>query len=147
MFRSKLRWQPVWWLSNLFVWLRLVPPVLAGKVSISAEDTVYVYEVNRICDATKILKNLISYSVGLVGLVVFIMLLWGSFQLLTGGSNDQKIAQARQTITWGVIGLVLVLSSYFVFLLLEQFTGVTLTELTVPWIKGHPGTPPPDDCL
>ena len=138
-----------WIIANLTLGLWLINrPSLAGNITlIDDEGNAQTFQVARICDVVTIFKSIITASVALVGLVVFIMLLWGGFQLLTAGPNDQKIAQARQTITWGIIGMVVLLSSYFVLLLITQFTGVDITQLTVPWVRGHANFAPPADCL
>lgn len=41
--------------------------------------------------------------------IITIMILWGAFQLLTAAGNEERIRQGRRTITWAVIGLVVVL--------------------------------------
>jgi hypothetical protein len=78
-------------------------------------------------DLTKledIFSNVLNIALALGGIALFIMLLVGGFGYITAGGDAKKAAGAQQTITWAVLGLVLLASSYLILRLIAQFTGL-----------------------
>lgn len=68
----------------------------------------------------------------LAGLISFVLLVFGGFKvIISAGSGDSKsLEQGKQTITYAVIGLILVVASYWIVQLIGDLTGVNL--LNVP---------------
>jgi hypothetical protein len=61
--------------------------------------------------------------------VVFIT---GGFKLLTAGGDAKKAGEAQQTITLGVVGIIVAIGAWFILRLIQQFTGVNVTEFVIP---------------
>ena len=61
-----------------------------------------------------LLTSLYNYSLVLVGLAVFIMILWGGFLWLTSAANPGNIGTAKKYITNAIIGAVLLAASYVI---------------------------------
>ncbi len=76
--------------------------------------------------------NLTRILVPLAGLLLFIMLVVGSFQLLTAGGEAKALQKARGTITFAIIGLVVLLAIWFILLLIRTITGVDVTKFEIP---------------
>lgn len=68
--------------------------------------------------------NVISMAMALGGIVLLIMLLIGGFNLITAGAEAQKAEAAKKTITYAILGMVLVAVSYLILTLISNFTGV-----------------------
>lgn len=58
-----------------------------------------------------------------------IILIYSGWQWMTSAGDKQKIQQARQRITFVIVGLVVVLISFFVLSILGRFLGVNLLKL------------------
>jgi len=102
-------------------------------------------EPAKIQDLAVVIKRILNISIRLAGLAVFIMLIVGGFQYLTAGGDPKKTQAASSTLTHAVIGLVILIAVWFVFLLIEKFTGVTITQFEIPWPeKLNELIPPPD---
>lgn len=71
-----------------------------NKVPNSAND-ILVF-INRV-------KNI---ALGLVGLVILVMVIYGGFLYMTSGGNEDRMAKAKQTLIYAFIGLALVVLSY-----------------------------------
>lgn len=71
-----------------------------------------------------IFRNVLNVSLALGGIALFIMLLVGGFGYITAGGDAKKAAGAQQTLTWAIVGLVLLASSYLILRLIAQFTGL-----------------------
>jgi len=65
-------------------------------------------------------------------LALFVMLLIGGFKYLTSGGDQKKTAEAQQTMTYAVTGIVLMALAFLIFKIIEVFTGVPITVFTIP---------------
>ena len=78
-------------------------------------------------DVKTTIQNIVRIIVGFLGIIVIIIILAGGFKWLTSGGNEEKIGEAKKIITAGIIGLVIIFTSYaiatFVITQLIQATG------------------------
>ncbi|MFC1711031.1 pilin [Patescibacteria group bacterium] len=83
-------------------------------------------------DLEAIFENILNVATVLAGIVVFIFLIIGGFKLLFSGGNPESIQKATGTITWAVVGLIILIAVWFIFLFVRQFTGVDVTKFEIP---------------
>jgi len=79
-----------------------------------------------------IFSNILNIALTLGGIVVFVMLIIGGLNFLLSGGDPEKVKKSGQTLTWAIAGLFILVGIWFIFQLIEQFTGVTVTEFEVP---------------
>src|SRR3989344_2439691 len=60
------------------------------------------------------------------GLVFFITLLIGGLTIITAGGNSERFQTGRKKITFSILGLLMVISSYFIVKLMEIIFGIDL---------------------
>jgi drug/metabolite transporter (DMT)-like permease len=82
-----------------------------------------------------IFTNFLNIVIRLAGIAVFIMLIIGGFQYLTAGGDPKKTQAAQQTLTYAIVGLVVIIAAWFILLFIEKFTGIRVTEFTIPEIE------------
>lgn len=58
------------------------------------------------------------------GGTALVFLIWGGIKFITSGGDPKQAGAARQTITYALIGLILILSSFFIINFLSYLTGV-----------------------
>lgn len=76
-------------------------------------------------------SNLLNVATTLAGIVFGIMLIVGGFKFIFAGGNPEGVKSAQNTLTFAVIGLVVMIGAWFVLLLIKQFTGVDVTEFNI----------------
>ncbi|MDA1079875.1 MAG: pilin [bacterium] len=77
--------------------------------------------------------NVFLVIIPLIGLAAFVMFLVGSFRWLTSGGDTKHTGQAKQTMTYAVIGIVVALSGFIILNLIANFTGVEkVKEFRIP---------------
>jgi len=115
---------------------------LTSPSLIQAQD-----QPRTIADLETIVANVITASVALAGIALFVMLVLGGIQYLTSGGEPKATQQAKNTITYGIAGIALLALAWFVLLFIQEFTGVQVTIFTVPQLCGDligiPCTAPP----
>lgn len=62
----------------------------------------------------------------LAGLILFLMLVWGGFEMLIGAAKKQNLDAGKQRVTAAVIGFVLLFVSYWLVQIIEYITGVRI---------------------
>lgn len=73
------------------------------------------------------LVNIIVSTVMLVAGIVFLgMIFYASFIMLTSTGDPEKVAQGRNIVTFGFIGLLIMLSAFLVVKVVEYFLGIDL---------------------
>jgi len=78
-----------------------------------------------------IVQAILNVAFRLAGLAVFIMLIWGGFKYLTAGGDPKKSEEAYKTLTYALMGLALIIISWFVLLLIKEFTGIDVTVFKI----------------
>ncbi len=63
-------------------------------------------------DLKQTVLNIVTFVLGLLGLIAVIMILYGGFIWLTAGGNEDKIGSAKKVISAAVIGLIVILLSW-----------------------------------
>ncbi len=71
--------------------------------------------------------QIINIVLGFLGIVAVIIILAGGFKWMTAGGNEDKVAEARQMIIQGVIGLVIIFASWAIasFVITQLRTSTT----------------------
>lgn len=59
-----------------------------------------------------IIAGIIRIIMGLLGVIVVLIILWGGFIWMTAGGEPDKVDKAKKMIYSGIIGLVVILAAY-----------------------------------
>ncbi|OGE12885.1 hypothetical protein A3G14_03275 [Candidatus Curtissbacteria bacterium RIFCSPLOWO2_12_FULL_38_9] len=62
----------------------------------------------------------------------FIVLIIGGIQFLMSGGDPKAAAGARNTLTYAIIGIILVVVSWLILLVVQNITGVDVTNVSFP---------------
>lgn len=73
-----------------------------------------------------ILTQVLIFAFPLGGLILFIMLVWGGFEILLGGANKKYVDSGKQRITAAFVGFFLLFSSYWITQIVEVIFGVAI---------------------
>lgn len=70
-----------------------------------------------------IISELLRYLFPIAGMILFVMLVWGGFEMMTSSVAGKKDA-GRQRVTTAVIGFLLLFATYWIGQLMEAVFGV-----------------------
>lgn len=79
-----------------------------------------------------LIANIIQAVVSLGAVALFIMLLVGGFNFLFSSGDQKKLEAAKGTVTQAIVGIVIMSVAFLIIKTIEVFTGVPITELTIP---------------
>lgn len=80
-----------------------------------------------------VFANVVSIAVVFAGLALFVMLVIGGFKYLTSGGDAKATEQAQKTMTYAILGLVVIIAAYLILRFLAVFTGIPdLLKFVIP---------------
>ena len=105
--------------------------ILVSPVSAQWDNTGDFVGVAGFEDLEILLEKVLGgiFRLGLVA--VFVMLLYGGFKYLTAGGNPEANQKAGSVITYAILGLVLMIGAWFILRLIENFTGISVTDFSI----------------
>lgn len=91
--------------------LAMPAPVLAATAGLGSST---LPQPSNISDRPflDLLSSIINWILGLVGTVAVLMLIWGGFNYLTSAGNSDQTKKAKQTITYAVVGIIIIALAY-----------------------------------
>ncbi|MCE7897739.1 MAG: hypothetical protein DPW11_02475 [bacterium] len=60
------------------------------------------------------------------GLVLFFMFILGGFNVISGASDAHKMEEGKKTITFAIMGLLVVFGSYWIIQIIQIVTGLEI---------------------
>lgn len=73
-------------------------------------------------DASCVITRIIRAILGVVAVVATFMFIWGGVLMLTSGGNERQVRQAKDTLTWAAIGIIVIIVSWSIIrFILETF--------------------------
>jgi cbb3-type cytochrome oxidase subunit 3 len=74
-------------------------------------------------DVAVLAGRVVGTALSMIGVLFFILMIYGGFLWMTARGNEQQTDKAKQTITAAVIGMIIVLSSYAITTFVFQAVG------------------------
>src|SRR6266487_4362054 len=72
-----------------------------------------------------VFQNLISAALVFVGIVTAFLIVWAGIKFAGSGGDPKQIDQAKKILTYAILGLILVLSSFAIIYFISYSTGNT----------------------
>jgi Co/Zn/Cd efflux system component len=63
-------------------------------------------------------NTILTYSIGIGGVVAFLLIVFGGFQIILSAGNPEKIKAGKEMITSAIAGLLLIIFSVFILRLI-----------------------------
>ena len=71
-----------------------------------------------------IFQNIINWILAFAGVVALFLIIWAGIKYIRSGGEEEKIKSARETLTYAIIGLVVILLSFAIINIISAITGV-----------------------
>jgi hypothetical protein len=109
---------------TLTLTLTLTTPVLAVNF-ITGGDAPTLNQLETV------FGNVIFASVSLAGIALLFTLISGGFKWATSSGDPKKLQSAQNTLGFGIVGFILLLSSVLILMLIREITGVDVLNFTI----------------
>lgn len=119
------------------------PPPIDPEISPLSQDTLNTFNpIKRFQDLNSPAANLINpdgslnpagvinrglnFIFPLSGIILFVMIVWGGFEMLIGAANKKSLDAGKQRVVAALIGFLLLFSSFWLIQIIELITGVAI---------------------
>ena len=86
---------------------------LEGTVQVNASQrTGFIKDVSATPTAAEIVGLVIKIALGILGLVFFILIIYGGIIWMTAGGNESKAERATKILSQASVGIIIVVSAY-----------------------------------
>ncbi len=72
-----------------------------------------------------IFHNVVNAFLLFGGTVALFLIVWSGIRLILSGGDAKQVQSARQTMTYAIVGLIVVLSSFTIVLFIGYLTGTS----------------------
>ncbi len=80
-------------------------------------------EGNKFNTIGDIINQLLKFIYPLAGILLFVMLILGGFDLLTSAGNEEKVKKGQGRITSAVIGFAILFAAYWIMQIIQIILG------------------------
>jgi len=105
-------------LKKLFICLAvlsLLTPTLvaatAGEVNFGVNQISETIGLSA-ADPRETAAKIINVALGFLGIIAVVIVLYGGFMWMTAAGNEERISKAKQILTAGIIGLVIIIMAW-----------------------------------
>ena len=107
------------------MWSLILLKALAVTTGGTSRGPVSLPNPLGVTSISALLERIVQYlSLYIAPPIVTLMIFWGAFQILTAAGNPEKITQGRKTITYAVIGYVIILIGWGFVSIIKEVLGV-----------------------
>lgn len=89
-----------------------------------------------------IIQNIINAALVLAGVVALIFIVWSGIQLIMSRGDQERIASAKKTLTFAIIGLVFLLLSFALFNFVLSELGISQDSVGIQQSSATGGSCP-----
>ncbi|HYD34909.1 MAG TPA: hypothetical protein VD999_02480 [Vitreimonas sp.] len=72
------------------------------------------------------ISRFLLFAFPIAGLILFVMIVWGGFEMLSGAASKKSIDSGRQRITAAILGFMMLFCAYWIMQIVEIILGVTI---------------------
>ncbi|MCA9368851.1 MAG: hypothetical protein H6773_04535 [Pseudomonadales bacterium] len=86
-----------------------------------------------------LIGGIMSFAMAIAALLVLFYLIWGAFEWVTSAGDKGKLEKARQRIMGAITGIIVLSAVTALFILVQQFLGITVLSFPSLGIAGGGG--------
>jgi len=78
-----------------------------------------------------VFEKVLNIAVELAVVVLFLFLIIGGFKFITSGGDPKATESAKNTLTYAILGLVLLIGIWLILNFIQYFTGIEVTVFKI----------------
>lgn len=83
-----------------------------------------------------LIRRILQLSIGLAFVTLVVVLVTAGIKYLTSGGEAKALQSANMTVTWALLGMLILAVAWLVLLLIEAFTGLKLSIFDIKILCG-----------
>jgi len=78
-----------------------------------------------------VFDNILTVAIAFAGLTAFVLILISGVRFITAGGDPKQLEGARKSLSFAILGVVLIAVSYLIIQLIQWFTGANISVFNV----------------
>ena len=109
--------------NNAFAqdWNSIAPDCLQNVKDANGNTT----QIATLACIPAVFKNIINAAMIFAGVVALFFIILSGIKMITSGGDQKQLEGARKTLTWAIVGLVIIFLSFFIINVIAGITGVS----------------------
>lgn len=87
------------------------------------EESPYARDLSR---PGTLINRLLLFAFPIAGLILFIMVVAGGFQILAGATSKKSLDEGKKRVTSAIVGFIILFSSYWIIQIIERILGLNI---------------------
>jgi len=73
-----------------------------------------------------LISNVLTAAISISGVIALLLFITGGLKIIMGASNSdsRSTGEGKQTVTWAVIGFIIIFTAYWIIRVIELISGV-----------------------
>ena len=76
-----------------------------------------------------VFSNILNWALAFAGVAALFLIILSGIKFITSGGDPKQVEGARKTLTYAIIGLLIILFSFFIINIISYVTGVNCIKL------------------
>ena len=111
--------------DSAFLWL-VNPLTITGEEAVPYGVDPGTANSSRFNTPGEFVNQLLPYIFTLAGFILFIMILWGGFEMLSGANDSKSLENGKTRITAAMIGFIILFCVYWIAQIVQLTLGVNI---------------------
>ncbi len=94
-----------------------------SKIDIEKWDGSINITKNSSGNITEIISRVILWLLGVLALVATVVIIYAGVLLTLNAGNEKRVAQAKSTLLWAIVGLVVAIGAFALVNIIQQIIG------------------------
>jgi hypothetical protein len=101
-------------------------PLQIGGAENIGQFNSYSNKYSQFSTPAGIISEALNYIFPAAGLLLFVMIVWGGFEILSGAASSKSKDAGKQRITAAITGFILLFASYWIIQIVEIIFNVSI---------------------
>jgi heme/copper-type cytochrome/quinol oxidase subunit 2 len=71
-----------------------------------------------------VISNIVNATLVFAGVVALVLIIYSGIRYITSRGDQTALDSAKKTLTWAIVGLIIIFLSFFIVNLISSLTGV-----------------------
>lgn len=80
----------------------------------------------RLTTPGSIITRVLQFAFPIAGVILFVMIVWGGFEILAGANEKKSLDAGKQRVTAAIVGFLILFCSYWIAQIIEFIFGISI---------------------
>lgn len=84
--------------------------------------------LTKLSGGGQLVSLFLSNSIIIAGIILLFIIVFSGYSIINAHGDPQKMKATMHSVTWAVVGFLIVFATYFIIQIIGSVTGITITQ-------------------